>query len=198
MNLPPILYFRFMKNILFLLLVISPFFCVAQDIHEIKLSGSLNETRMGKWTMGDYSVYIEMSSLETSFRNTGNSYLKSVSGYPNDDSTAIFYKLTAQRYLEAADQLHNAGNGFDLKSLRVYYGPGNENENSIHSFIVQNYVRRLVKSGMSAVYYQGKRVYILKRLHKQEGEGLSYDYLSLIYFDDIENCLFKDYHHVGW
>ncbi len=187
-----------MKYIFSLLLLTSYLVCVSQDIYEIKLVKTLDETRMGIWTTGDYTVQVELNTMETGFRTTGNAYLNSALTVKDDEALVSIYNLSSKRYLNAADQLRHASNGFDLKTLHVYYGQESEQQNTEISSIVENYVRGLVESGMSVVYYKGERVYTLKRRIESEGEGLSYGYHELLYAYDAANCMFKSYHHLGW
>ncbi len=188
-----------MKYILFLFLLSIPCLGYSQYSSEIKLSKTLDESRMGLWTNGDYKMYIELNTLESSFRNTYNSYNQStLRSYTEDTVTSKFYLLTAQRYLLAADLLKNAESGFNLRSLIIYFGVEDKQYDLGNSYIVGRYVTQMVESGNAAVYYKGERIYTLQRLITSQGHGLDYGYDALIYYDDKENCAITYYQHLGW
>ena len=206
---------KYMKALVLLFLAALHIPGSAQHVVEINLSKTLDETRMGHWTTGDYTVYIELGALETSFRNTYSNYLAASKNLSMEDSvTYTLNTLAAKRYLAAADQLQAAdqaqtplplrgispgmGEGFDLRKLIIYYGPENDTANSGSSPIVESYVRQLVESGTAAVVYKGKRIFTLKNLQESEGIGLDFGYNVKVYFNDPENCLFKYYRHLGW
>jgi hypothetical protein len=195
----PYSYFWFMKQILVHFLLALPFFGYTQNHYQIKLSDTLNETRMGLWAEGDYKIYIELDIVETSFRNTGKGFIINAGVSDNyEDSFAAVYNLTAKRYLKAVDQLQNAENGFDLRKLVVYYGPENKKENLGNSFAVESVVKQLLENGRAAVYYKEKRVFNLNKRDEPQGVGLDFGYTITIYFEDVENYIYKYHKILGW
>ncbi len=184
-----------MKRIVLLFLLTLSLVGHAQSNSEINLSKTLPETRMGLWTNGDYKIYVSLDSLEKAFRSAGEQSLKSAQTYPLSDSTYLF---TTQRYLKAADQLKTAENGFDLRSLVLYHGRNNEQNNAGNSYIVLSYVKVFVQAGDGIVYYKDARVYMLQVRYIPEGDGLMFGSTTVIYVDDVANFAFKDYQHYGW
>jgi hypothetical protein len=175
-----------MKQIIFHFLLALPFFGHSQQYYSIKLSDTLNETRMGLWAKGDYKIYVELGIVETSLRNRGNGFLHTVENNNQEPVDSISNQM-AKRFGKAADELKKAGNNFDLRNLVVYYGP------------VEGIVRQLVKNDSAAVcYYKGKRVYTLTRRDEAQGTGVDFGYDTLVYFDSAENYIFKYYTHLGW
>lgn len=188
-----------MKYNLFLFLFTLRFIAASQDVHEIRLSKTLNETRMGLWTSGDYDIYVEMTTLETSFQNTYKNYLNASLNRNNVDTvTSALYNITSKRYQVAADQMKLGENGFDLRKLILYFGLENDKENAGNSFIVENFITQLVENGTAVVFYKGERIYTLKKKYEPEGEGLNFGYHIRIYYDDPEKCIVRYYRHLGW
>jgi hypothetical protein len=189
-----------MKCILFLFLLILSFSGQSQTFGEIKLSKEVNEERMGLWTKGDYKVYVALSSIASNFQSSSKSYSEAALTYQFTDSSGpAFYKQTAERYQVAADQLEKADDGFDLRSLIVYLGIENENENQGNSMVVESFIKQMVKSGKAAVFYKGERLFVLKSRYESRGEGiLDHGYEIRIYVDDPDNYLFTEYQHLGW
>ncbi len=187
-----------MKQILFYFLLALPLFAQPQNHYELKLSHTVNESRMGIWAKGDYTIYIELGALEASFRNTAKGLINGGANKNEEDSIGITYNLSVKRYLKAADELRNAGKVFDLRKLVIYYGAENEKENLGSSFIVENAVRQLLENGTAEVYYKGNRIYNLIKRDEPKGEGADFGYSRVIYFDDVENYIFKYYEHLGW
>jgi hypothetical protein len=170
-----------------------------QQVSEITLSKTIDESRMGIWTQGDYHIHIELNTLDSIFRNSYESYRTSNSYQQHQDTlTASFYAITSKRYLLAANQLKEASNGFDLRKLVLYFGQENERENSGNSFIVARQINHFVETGNAVVYYKGKRLQSLIRQMKMQGEGLNFGYTIMIYAEDSTNCVVQYDQHVGW
>lgn len=155
---------------------------------------------MGLWTNDDFKVYIDLNLIESSFRGSCKSYSDAALTYHVTDSSAsTFYNHTSKRYQVAADQIQQAGNEFDLRSLIVYFGPENEKENIGNSIIVERIVKQFVENGTALVYYKGEQVFVLKKRYVSTGEAiLDHGYEIRTYMNDPEKYLFKDYLHLGW
>lgn len=83
----------------------------AQQIYTLEFSKTLDESKMGFWTRGDYTIYIDLNSLETSFRTSSKEYDKSATNYTFSDSNGSkLYSKSALKYLEAAEILSQASN----------------------------------------------------------------------------------------
>lgn len=187
-----------MKRILSLFLLAMPLFCHGQNIYEINLSRTLDESRMGTWTKGDYIVNIELDLLEPLIRNIAKQYIDGTTNLNSEDSIATVFNLSGRRYHDAADLVKNSKNGLDLNKLVVYFGQENEKDNMGNSSTIENFVIQLVENGRATVDYKGERVFRLNKRHDSKGSGLDYGDDILIYFDDPENYIFKYYRHLGW
>lgn len=155
---------------------------------------------MGVWITGDYRVSIPLRILESSFRSSAKNYLTAASTYTFADSSgSAFYHQTSKRYQLAAEQVADAANGFDLRDLVVYHGTEDEKENAGNSSIVEGFIMQLIRNGNAIVCYRERRVFVLKNRFEVKGEELlQRRYENRIYFDDAENYLFKESHHLGW
>ena len=185
-----------MKYLLFSFLFVVYFSSYSQYSYEVELSESLNENRLGMWTFGDYKAYFELDVLESSFRNIGNSFLNPDLKNYYPDSVIASYNLSAQMYLEAAAQLKNAANGYDLTRINV--AKGAEKENLDISSKMESLIQQLLENGQAVVYYKGKRVYTLCKLYKTHDKGFLMAYEIFVYFDDEKNCILKYHEDLGW
>lgn len=187
-------------KILFLLFLL-PF--ASFNLHAqvtIELSKDMDESRLGYWQKGDFTIYVQMEELEHRYRQTGEGYLNAIKTNGYSDSTNAFYQATADRYLLAADLLKNAEYGFKLNDLILYYGPFDEKQNIGNSTLLEQDVRRIVESGQAVVYNNGSRIYTLKIGYESYGGDfiLTQGTQITIYYDTIENYLFKYSQSYGW
>lgn len=101
---------------------------------------------------------------------------------------------SAKRYLEALNQLENAQNNFDLRSLIVYIGRYNEEQYKGNSSTISTLIKSYVQNGNAIVLYKGIRIYTLKRV-------IYWDYVMSIiqiYYDEPNNWVFNYFGHVNW
>lgn len=190
-----------MKWTLFLFALAFSLNCNAQTQFEIELSRDLNERRMGIWVKGDYKIYVELEKIATNFRWTCQSDERSISYFIDKDSNLVnHFKSNLKRYETAVDQLENAKDGFDLKTLILYSGVEDIKQNVGNSILVENEVRQQVEKGAAIVFYKGVRIYKLKTNYelKENGGLMNRGYEIRTYFDDLENCIFTQYYHLGW
>jgi hypothetical protein len=112
-----------MKLLLFFVLLFFNFSAIAQAESEIKLSQSMPQTRMGQWTVGDYTVLISLDTIAVMLRKEQESMIKAIAYNGYLDSYLVnYYNATAKRYDIAATQLEHAKNGLDLQTLIIYQG----------------------------------------------------------------------------
>lgn len=66
--------------------------------------------------------------------------------------------------------------------------------------VVRNHLKQLVESGSAIVFYKDKQIFTLQSKSEYQNQGgiLQSGYLIRTYFDDIENCIFNEYVHLGW
>lgn len=187
-----------MKHILILFFLTLQLLGHSQHYNEIKLSKTLNESRLGVWPMGDYEVFISLVELENSFRSSGNSFLNPEFKNYYSDSVIASYNLSAKKYLDIAEQLKKAENGFDLRRIIVSDNGNNEKESVEYSIEVEIRIKQFLRNGSAVVYYKGKRIHELKARYQPQGTGLDFGYDVLIYFDDEKNYVLKYNEHLGW
>ena len=84
-----------MKLLLFSLLLFLNFTAFSQYDSEIKLSKSMPETRMGKWTVGDYTVLISLDTIAVMLRKEQVSMIKAIAYYGDQDSNLVNYYKTS-------------------------------------------------------------------------------------------------------
>lgn len=178
--------------------MLLPLLGQGQDSTGIQLSRTLDENRMGKWTQGDYEIRIELDTLEDIWLEYGKSCFEAAVTYAAGTVDSVNYVHSANRFMKAAEQMKHAENGFDLRTLMVYYGPPREIESPLNDTMTGYIVRQLLEHGQAAVYYKGNRIYSLKCTTITDGQIYFFEYMVMIYYDDVENCLYKEYHHQGW
>jgi hypothetical protein len=175
--------------------MLKPGIAVDSHLYEIRLSDSLQSGKMGVWQNGDYQIWVNIEAMETSFRKDYDDLMNAINTqYKNDTLTSARIQMYAARYLRAADQLKAAKHGFDLKSLVVYIGPENEIQNQGNSSTVHIMVRQSLENGKAIVYFQGKRIFSLKKL-------ILSDYMMStiwIYKDVRENSAYVFNGHINW
>lgn len=163
---------------------------------EIQLSRTLdlNDAKMGVWKTKDYDVYIKIQSLLDTLRFDYLSLIDLTEKYKTDSNMLSICEPSAKRYLEALNQLENAQNNFDLRSLIVYIGRYNEEQYKGNSSTISTLIKSYVQNGNAIVLYKGIRIYTLKRV-------IYWDYVMSIiqiYYDEPNNWVFNYFGHVNW
>lgn len=150
---------------------------------------------MGVWENGDYKIYIEMQPLQEGFRSDYVSLMNVMeTQYQHDSVTSLRYKMYAERYLIASNQLKMAGHGFDLRKLVLYIGPDNEEQNKGNSYTVDMLIRQSVEKGNAVLFYKGKRIFTLQK-------QVYSDYMMSnikIYYNQSDNCAYNYTGHINW
>jgi hypothetical protein len=195
-----------MKFLFLLSFLVINLIAFSQDLWEIKLSTQLPETRMGKWTVGDYTVFVSLDTISVMLRNGQESLIKAIAYYGDQDSNLVnYYKATEKRYGIAVTQLEQAKNGFDLQSLIIYEGREDTRQNTGNSRFIKDQIDHFVQKGNAMVFFKGKRIFTLCRssVHTNQGLGSASDILNSGYeirtfYDEPENSLFFEYYHMGW
>jgi hypothetical protein len=173
----------------------------------IELSTKMPEPRTGVWARGDYTVLVSLDSLSAHLRRSQHGLKRSIDYYADQDSNLLnYFTATAHRYSVAATLTENAKNGFDLQTLIVYEGVEDARRNTGTSWIINSYVKQLVELGKAPVFYKGQRIFTLCGISEMNNRGsentfsdiLNSGYEILIFYDQPDNCLFYDYHHLGW
>jgi hypothetical protein len=189
---------------LFLFLNLTAF---SQDLWEIKLSTHLPETRLGKWTVGDYTVLVSLDTISVMLRKGQESLINAIAYYGDQDSNLVnYYKATAKRYDIAATQLEQAKNGFDLQSLILYEGREDIRQNTGNSRFLKDQIDHFVQKGNAMVFFKGKRIFTLCGSSERSNQGrmettmdiLNSGYEIRIFYDEPDNCLFYESVHLGW
>jgi hypothetical protein len=196
-----------MKLLLFFLLLFFNFTAFSQADSEIKLSKNMPQTRMGEWTVGDYTVLISLDTIAVMLRKEQESMINAIAYYGDQDSNLVnYYKASAKRYDIAATQLEHAKNGLDLQTLIIYQGREDSTQNRGHSRFLREQIDHFVQRGNAIVYYQGKRIFTLCRSAEPSNQGrmetpsdiLNHGYEIRTFYDVPENLLFYEYYHLGW
>lgn len=194
-------HLKILKFILPLFILTSSMNAYSQNEWEIKLSTNSKSEFMGVWEQGDYKIYVELNQMKTFFNQTSQTYNNDISRCSEKDSSLVkYYTPSAKRYQDAANRLAQANTDFDLRTLIVYNGTEDANQNIGNSSIVRDYIKQLVEGGSAIVVYKGEQIYTLhcKSEFKEQGEILFSGYLIRTYFDDIDNSLFSEFSAMGW
>jgi hypothetical protein len=173
----------------------------SQEAWEINLSKNLKNHPMATWEQGDYKIYVELDQMEKFLGMTAQEYINNISRCSDEDSNLVkYYRPTVKRYENAAKLVEQANTDFDLRTLIVYNGTEDENQNIGNSMVVRNHLKQLVESGSAIVFYKDKQIFTLQSKSEYQNEGgiLQSGYLIRTYSDDIENCIFTEYIHTGW
>ena len=180
----------------------------SQDSWEIKLSTHIPQTRMGKWTVGDYTVFVSLDTISVMLRKGQENMINAIAHYGDRDSNLVnYYKATEKRYGIAATQLEHAKNDFDLQSIIIYEGQEDIRQNKGDSRYLKNLVDQFVQKGNAIVYFKGKRIFTLCRSSESTNQGSGMETASEIlnsgyeirtFYDDPGNFLFFEYYHLGW
>ena len=196
-----------MKLLLFFLLLFFNLNAFSQAESEIKLSKRMPQTRMGEWTVGDYTVLISLDTIAVMLRKEQASMIKAIAYYGDQDSNLVnYYKASAKRYDIAATLLEQAKSGLDLQTLIIYQGREDRTQNTGHSRFLREQINHFVQRGNAIVYYQGKRIFTLCRSAEPSNQGrmetpsdiLNHGYEIRTFYDVPENLLFYEYYHLGW
>jgi hypothetical protein len=190
-----------MKFISFLCLFATSVNIDAQTHGQLKLSKSLNESRMGKWVQNDFSVWIDMNELEQFCQQAIGGFVYTLNNYRFTDSIAgvTFYKESQKRYELAIEQLQKAPHGFDLRKLIVYLGPNSSNQNSTYSVVVESRVKLMLFSGNAVVYFKGKRIDSLQYVSESNRDNwLNSAICTSYYYENANNIIYKDCKSYGW
>ncbi len=162
---------------------------------------------MGKWTVGDYTVLVSMDTISVMLRKVQESLINGIAYYGDQDSNLVnYYKATEKRYGIAATQLEQAKNGFDLQSLIIYEGREDIRQNIGNSRFLKDQINHFVQKGNAIVFYKGKRIFTLCRSSEHSNQGrmespsdiLNNGYEIRTFYDEPDNILFFEYHHLGW
>ena len=196
-----------MKSLFLLSFLAINLTAFSQELWEIKLSTQLPETRMGKWTVGDYTVLVSLDTISVMLRKVQESLINGIAYYGDQDSNLVnYYKATAKRYGIAATQLEQAKNGFDLQSLIIYEGREDIRQNIGNSRFLRDQIDHFVQKGNAIVLFKGKRIFTLCRSSEHSNQGrmespsdiLNSGYEIRTFYDEPDNILFFEYYHLGW
>jgi hypothetical protein len=171
----------------------------AQTIHQFELSKTMNESKMGYWTKGNYTIYIDLNTLESNFRASSKQYNEASVSYTFTDSNGskVYYE-TARKYHEAAEILKHTSNGFDLRKIR--FDTDSAEYSNIYTLPkLENLIMQNFTSGKAALYYKGQRVYTCKFQTESFGkEILDHGMTTTYYCDTVSDFVFKKSQHLGW
>lgn len=191
-----------MKTILFFAVLLLHLIGFAQTNQPpLELSKKLEAFKSGLWINGDYTIYVDRLVLAANFKEEVKNASKSKEYYGDKDSNLVnYFTGNATRYQKAADQLENGNDQMDLRTLILYNGTEDIRQNNGSSTIVGNAVKQLVEQGKAIVYYKGKRIFTLQYSSEliNQNDILNHGYETRIFYDDKENCIFRDYQIMGW
>jgi hypothetical protein len=200
-----------MKLLLCLYIQLFALSVSAQQKWEIQLKSTLDDSRMGIWMNGAYTIHVKLDSLEANFLRIVQNCANGIAYYGDKDSNLVnYYTATAKRYQTAVNQMESAVDIFDLKALVVYDGREDIRQNAGNSRVVERYVKQVVDQGNAIVFYKGKRIYTLQcsselsALSKNAtgevpvAEILNRGHEIRTYSDHPEDCIFIEYYIMGW
>jgi hypothetical protein len=185
----------------FAVLMLHLIACAQTNQPPLELSNKLEAFKTGLWINGDYTIYVDRLVLAANFKEEVKNAAKSKEYYGDKDSNLVnYFNGNATRYQKAADQLENGNDQMNLRMLILYNGTEDIRQNNGSSTIVGNAVKQLVEQGKAIVYYKGKRIFTLQRSSEliNQNDILNHGYETRIFYDDKENCIFRDYHIMGW
>lgn len=162
---------------------------------ELLLNPSIDSTKCGVWETGDYKISIPLQSL-TDYIEENYLSLIGVMEKDSQRDTSLYnlYKISADRYLNAHNQLKAAQHGFDLRKLVLYVGLENIEYNKGSSTEIELYVRSMLEKGDAVVHYKGQRI---KKMNKITHADLVMSTIK-IYFDDENNFAFTYFGYINW
>ncbi len=196
-----------MKLLFFPLFIIFIGASYSQSHWAIVLSSKTPETRMSVWKIGDYSIFVELDTIDTFLIRNSKEHARSFYYYCDKDSNlANYFEASLKRYERALQQFKKADEGFDLRKLIIYEGIKNSNQNNGNSSILERYIKQLVEQGKAIVFYKGQLIFKLTCISELRDNGgvLTFsDFLNRGYeirtcFDQRDNYLFYEYHNMGW
>jgi hypothetical protein len=200
-----------MKFLLSLLIQLFFLTVTAQQKWEIQLKRTFDDSRLGYWVNGAYTVQVKLDSLEANFRRNVQNCANGIAYYGDKDSNLVnYYNATAKRYQTAINKMESAVDSFDLKSLVVYEGLEDVSQNTGNSRVVERYVKQVVEQGNAIVFYKGQRIYTLhcsselSALSKDANgevnvaEILNRGHEIRTYYDQPDDCIFIEYYILGW
>lgn len=165
------------------------------SLTQIQLSDTLNESRMGVWTNGNYKICADLTYL-TEWLQKEHAGLVDALEHPYKDDTlaAERCRLYAERYLKALTQLQSAEHGFDLRQLVLYIGPDNPGQNKGNSATVETFIRQMTERGEAVVYYKEKRIYTLQK----QVEWDSIMSVVWMFYENKSDAAFQFIGHLNW
>ncbi len=197
-----------MKFLILKIILVFSFVSQAQNRWEIELSKTITDTRMGTWTTGDYSIFVELDSITNFLIRNSKEHARSYNYYCDKDSNlANYFGASLKRYERALQQIKKADKGFDLHSLIIYDGQENDELNKSKSALIERLLKQFVEKGNASVYYKGQRIFKLTYISSILNAGNSTDsitdvlnsgYVIKTFFDNPENCIFSEYYILGW
>jgi hypothetical protein len=197
-----------MRFLFLLSVLVHVFSASAQNSWEIELSNNITNTRMGVWKTGDYSIFVELDSINNYLNQIREGHARSYNFYcDNDSNLASYFEASLNRYEIAVHQLNSAPKGFDIQALIVYDGIEIYELNTSKSTIVERLIKQFVEKGNAIVYYKGQRIFKLTCLSSIINSENTTQSISDIlnrgheiktYFDNPENCIFSEYYILGW
>jgi hypothetical protein len=179
-----------MKLILSLSFLLFVTISFSQKPTKIYLCDTLNEERMGIWTIGKFKIYVGLDLIEKRLRSDAENY-------KNSGQQDSIFAITARRCFKAADELKNAENGFNLQLLVVYYGLENETLYTGNSPVVSDIVRGLVLQGLAVIYKNDLRIDVLTRKESK----VKYKHNSsktIIYYKHKKNVIYEWTNRRSW
>jgi hypothetical protein len=197
-----------MKFLTLLFILILTFSASAQICWEIELSNKITDKRMGIWTTGDYSIFVELDSINNALIRNKEGHARSFYFYCDKDSNlSDYFEASLNRYERAVKQLYTASKGFDLQNLIINDGLENKGQNTSKSRIIERLIKQFVEKDNAIVYYKGQRIFKLTYLSEALNSGNANDSITDIlnrgyeiktYFDNPGNCIFSESYIYGW
>jgi len=200
-----------MKFVLFLLIQLFILTVSAQQKWEIQLKSTLDDSRLGYWVNGAYTIQVNLDSVDVNFRRMVQNCVNGIAYYGDKDSNLVnYYDATAKRYQTAINKMESAVDSFDLKSLVVYEGLEDVSLNAGKSSVIERFVKQFVDQGNAIVFYKGRRIYTLQcsselsPLSKNANsevnvaEILNRGHEIRTYYDQPDDCIFIEYYILGW
>lgn len=178
---------KFILGLAFLLFVTISF---SQKTTKINLCDTLNQERLGVWTIGKFKIYVGLDLIEKRLRYDAENY-------KNSGQQDSILAITARRYFKAADEVKNANNGFNLQLLVVYYGLENETLNTGNSPVVSDIVRGLVLQGLAVIYKNDLRLVELTRKEFKVNNKLNTT-KTIIYYKHKKNVIYEWTNRRSW
>lgn len=189
-----------MKLFLITFLLVVVFCSNAQSKSNLLLSKNIDESHIGWWTKDNFIIGIKIEVLEKKLNASCNSFQYAIDNYTFADSSGLaFYKDNLERYSHIADQLKNEKNDFNLQKIILYDGLYDEVKEKGNSTVIENIIKNELSAGNAIVYFKGIRIYTLQTIYEIiDTDFVSHNSCYTIYYDTIENLLYKDCSVYGW